>query len=775
MQFLPPTGSNGAAPNGVRASLLPVQPPQFQAALPPVTPATPIPRLLWEHKFLILFFMILGAIAGTVGVIIKPPMYKAATTVELLGFNQSFMGLSQVDPQAGTDAFSASASNIQTQIRILTSRTILSRTVERLNLEMTPSTSSPPTPFAKIRARIPIARKEPIEQNKEAITTAAMTVSARGVGATRLIQLECDSTSPEVAANFLNTLAAEHISQNLSARSSATQRTAQWMEAQLEESRARLQGANDKLREFVQKSGLDFFPEQATLADTKMRQLQGDVSSIQADRISKQARYEMARNASSDVLPDVVADPNLQGMKAQIITLRREMAPLLATLTPEHYKVKRIQAQITETEQAFEKEKSALLRRLQNDYEEALRKERLLGGAYNAQTRAVGSQADKAGQYATLKREVEMAQQVYNSLLQQSNQAAMVALVPTSNIRVVDQALVPDKPSSPNPVKDIPTAAILGAALGAGLIWARDQWKRKKLSLLFDAPGHSRMVLGVPELGVIPSATLRPPPKLIPRIPLIRRRLEPAATVEEPVLELEAWQQQSPALTESFRHAFTSILRSKPAGHSAVYVITSVGPGEGKTTLSANLAMAMAESGHSVLLVDADLRRARLHRFLGLPETQGLSDLLTDGTPVDGTSFADYYASLPSSDLKVMTHGLADTPSPAVLFFSKRLEKIIASLREQFDFVLIDTAPALPFPDSRLIGKSADGVVLVVRSGVTTRESAQAICGRFQEDGIPVLGTILNDWIPQAGAPTYQDYYATSAPGKDRRNAAPPA
>ena len=711
--------------------------------------------------------MILGAIAGTMAVIIRPPMYKAATTVELLGFNQSFMGLNQVDPQAGTDAFSASASNIQTQIRILTSRTILSRTVERLNLEMTPSASAPPTPFAKIRARIPIARKEPVEQNKDAIMTAAMTVTARGVGATRLIQLECDSTSPEVAANFLNTLAAEHISQNLSARSSATQRTAQWMEAQLEESRARLQGANDKLREFVQKSGLDFFPEQATLADTKMRQLQGDVSAIQADRIAKQARHEMARNASPDVLPDVVADPNLQAMKAQIMTLRREMAPLLATLTPEHYKVKRIQAQITETEQAFEKEKSALLRRLQNDYEEALRKERLLSGAYNAQTRAVGSQADKASQYATLKREAEMAQQVYNSLLQQSNQAAMVALVPTSNIRVVDQALVPDKPSSPNPVRDIPTAALLGAALGAGLIWVRDQWKRKKLSLLFDAPGHSRMVLGVPELGVIPSATLRPTPKLMPKIPLIRRRLESAA-VEGPVLELEAWQQQSPALTESFRHAFTSILRSKPAGHSAVYVITSVGPGEGKTTLSANLAMAMAESGHSVLLVDADLRRARLHRFLGLPETQGLSDLLTDDTPIDSTTFSDYYVSLPSTDLKVMTHGLADTPSPAVLFFSKRLEKIITALREQFDFVLIDTAPALPFPDARLIGKSSDGVVLVVRSGITTRESAQAICGRFQEDGIPVLGTILNDWVPQAGTPTYQNYYTAASSPADR-------
>src|SRR6266849_5729144 len=311
-----------------------------------------------------------------------------------------------------------------------------------MSLAMTPIASSPTTVFTKLRARIPFGQKEPLQQMKEAVTKAAVTASARGVGATRLIELRCESPSPEVAANFLNSLAAEHISQNLAMRSSATQRTSQWMNSQLEEAKARLQAAGEKLRDFVRQSGMDFLPEQSTLANSKMKVLQTDLAGIQADRIAKQARWEMAKNTPIDSLPDVLIDPNLQSLKSRLIDLRRERAQLTATLTAENPKVQKVQAQITELEQTLDKEKTGLLKRLDSDYQEALRREKLLSSAYYAQTHAVGAQLDKASQYAMLKRDGEMALQVYNNLLQQSNQAALIALVPTSNIRVVDAAVV---------------------------------------------------------------------------------------------------------------------------------------------------------------------------------------------------------------------------------------------------------------------------------------------------------------------------------------------
>ncbi len=632
---------------------------------------------------------------------------------------------------------------------------------------MTPISSTPTTFFTKLRARIPFGQKEPLEQMKEAVSTAASTASARGVGATRLIEIRCQSPSPEVAANFLNTLAAEHISQSLAMRSSTTQRTSQWMDSQLEEAKARLQAAGEKLRDFVRQSGMDFFPEQSTLADSKMKVLQADLAGIQADRIAKQARWEMAKNTPIDSLPDVLLDPNLQSLKSGIVVLRKEMAQLTATLTPEHYKVQKIQAQITELEQTLDKEKTGLLKRLENDYQEALRREKLLSGAYNAQTHAVGAQADKASQWAMLKRDAEMAQQVYNNLLQQSNQAALIALVPASNIRVVDAAVVDNIPSTPVPVRDIPIGAFLAGGLGYGLLWLRETARRKRLTQIFESPGHTRTILGVPELGVIPSAAVDRPKKLrAPKRGSGTQSMGILAGNGQPALEFATWQDKSSILAESFRQTLTSILRTKPKDRCPVYVITSGGPGEGKTTLSANLAIAMATIGQRVLLIDADVRRARLHSVFGLDNCPGLSDLLTSADSLEGADLNGYLCPTKVDNLRVMTHGLAEVDTPATLFFSPRVKELVTSLREQFDFILLDTAPVLLFPDARLWGKHSDGVVLVVRAGATTREGALAACQRFAEDGVAVLGTILNDWTPKEGSAGQYYYHSYGAYGK---------
>ena len=741
--------------------------PAMDGGWTPAPPKISYWKIGWRHKFLLSLCLVVGALLGTAYVILRIPEYSASSTVELVGFNQSFMNMSQVDPQAGTDITTASASNIQTQTKILTSRSMLSRVVERMSMEMTPISSTPTTFFTKLRAHITLGQKEPLEQMKEAVSTAAYTASARGVGVTRLIELRCQSPSPEVSANFLNTLAAEHISQSLAMRSSTTQRTSQWMDSQLEEAKARLQAAGEKLRDFVRQSGMDFFPEQSTLADSKMKVLQADLAGIQADRIAKQARWEMAKNTPIDSLPDVLLDPNLQNLKSGIVVLRKEMAQLTATLTPEHYKVQKIQAQITELEQTLDKEKTGLLKRLDNDYQEALRREKLLSGAYNAQTHAVGAQADKASQWAMLKRDAEMAQQVYNNLLQQSNQAALIALVPASNIRVVDAAVVDNIPSNPVPVRDIPIAAFLMGSLGYGLLWLRETARRKRLTQVFESPGHTRTILGVPELGVIPSAAVDQRKKLrAPKRGNGIQTLGTAAGNGQPTLEFATWQDKSSILAESFRQTLTSILRTKPKGHCPVYVITSGGPGEGKTTLSANLAIAMATIGQRVLLIDADLRRARLHSVFGLENCPGLSDLLTSTDSLEGADLNAYLCPTKVDNLRVMTHGLAEVDTPATLFFSPRVQELVTTLRGHFDFILLDTAPVLLFPDARLWGRHSDGVVLVVRAGATTREGALAACQRFAEDGVAVLGTILNDWSPREGSAGQYYYHSYGAYGQ---------
>ena len=198
-----------------------------------------------------------------------------------------------------------------------------------------------------------------------------------------------------------------------------------------------------------------------------------------------------------------------------------------------------------------------------------------------------------------------------------------------------------------------------------------------------------------------------------------------------------------------------SLLRTKPRSHNPVYVITSAGPGEGKTTLSAHLARAMAEIGQRVLLVDADLRRPHVHTLLELGDHRGLSDILAGPVEIENLVLDSFIQPTRIDNLSVMTHGLTDSETP--LFFSDRIPDFVATLRSRFDCILFDTAPTLPFPDARLWGRHSDGVVLVVRAGVTTREGAAAACEKFLSDGIPVLGTILNDWNP--GDSSVRAYY----------------
>ncbi len=735
---------------------------------PPAAKGIAYGRLAWSHKFLIIGFVLLGGVAGVAYDTFKTPLYGAATTVELVGVNQSFMNMSQVDPQAGTDATSASASNVLTQIGILKSRTLLTRVMDRMNLELAPQVSTPPSVFTDLRNRIPFLQQDPLVQSRETLKMAALTLSVKQVGLTRLIEISCTTTSPEVAANFVNTLAAEHAQQTQSARSNVTQQTSQWMDSQLEEAKSRFQEASEKLHDFIQKSGTDIFPDQATLADTKMGSLRTDVAAIQADRIAKQTRWELAQKTPSENLPDVMNDPTMQSLKGEITTLRRDMSQLTATLTPEHLKVQRIQAQINETEKALEKEKAGFLKRVQSDYESAVKQEKLLTGAYNAQTHSVSAQADKSAQYAMLKRDVDTQQQLYNSLLQTSSQAALVALAPTSSIRVIDAAVPDSTPSSPKPVKDIPMAALMGGALGYCLLLLREMARSKKLEKLFDSPGYTQVLLGVPELGVIPSTQpSQPVRKIMPAAPWRRWQSATAGkgepggdsvgAVSLPISPLSGIGNQSSYLSESFRQTLVSLLRTKPRGHSPVYVITSAGPGEGKTTLSANLGRAMAEIGQRVLLVDADLRRPHVHSLLGLGEHPGLSDVLAGKLEIHDLALDDFIQPTRVDNLSVMTHGLTESPNP--LFFSPRVAELIPLLRTRFDCVLIDTAPALPFPDSRLWGRHSDGVVLVVRSGVTTREGASTACQRFLADGIPVLGTILNDWTPADASALGYYYY----------------
>jgi polysaccharide biosynthesis transport protein len=233
-------------------------------------------------------------------------------------------------------------------------------------------------------------------------------------------------------------------------------------------------------------------------------------------------------------------------------------------------------------------------------------------------------------------------------------------------------------------------------------------------------------------------------------------------------VELTTWNRKASVLAEAFRATLTSILSSEQNGHGRqVILITSPSPQEGKSTVTTNLAIALAEIQRRVLLIDADMRRPRLHTVFNHANTSGLSDLLREKTRCD-----DYPAESLGRKTQIPRLFLLPSGPGCVnvsrLFYSQRMVELAARLRNEFDTILIDTPPVLHVADARILSRFADAIVLVFRAGRTTREAAATAVNIFEADGVPILGTVLNDWNPRTMGggyypSDYRAYYGSAA------------
>jgi polysaccharide biosynthesis transport protein len=261
------------------------------------------------------------------------------------------------------------------------------------------------------------------------------------------------------------------------------------------------------------------------------------------------------------------------------------------------------------------------------------------------------------------------------------------------------------------------------------------------------APGESPFHLRVPELGVIPSRAAVADQVLLPNI------LPSKAGVNgsKPKLELVTWQDRPSLLAEDYRNALTSILAANAKGRPRVILITSAGHGEGKSSTVSNLGIALAEINQRVLLIDADLRKPRLHDIFNLPNTWGLSDLLREKSSLLDCPIEALARKSEVDGLYVLPSG-PGTVSITNLLYSTRMADLVERVRNDFDITIIDTPPMSYLSDARVLGQLADAAILVIRAGRTTRAEARTAKQRLVDDGIKVLGTILNGWEPKAKA-----------------------
>ena len=727
-------------------------------------------RIVARHRATLLFLSVAGAAVGLLFALAQTPVYRATTSLEVQGLNEAFLNMAAVSPIRGGGG-APSPWEIPTEAAILGSQGLIDRTLARLQFQPAPEQASP---LARWKRDLGLADGPAAAPRDTALSLAAISLAVRAPGETRILELATDSSDPDIAAGFLNTLADLYIEENLAARWETTRRTEKWLDRQLAELRERLQASEESLQGYARASGLMFVSAQESVSEERLRQLQRELSHVSGERIAKQSAFEMTAGAEAESLPTVLDAGPLRQYQLSLTDLKRQHAELNSTFTPAHHQVKRLAAQIDEMKAAIKHERGAVIERISNDYEAALRRETLLADDYARQSQIVSEHAVKSIRYNILKREVETNRELYDGLLKKVKETGVASALSASAVRIVDRARPAVEPYKPNHV--LLTMMGLFAGLFAGVAMA---WVREATDNTIRVPGDALGCLRTPELGAIPC--VGPIPWLgSPQRPVRlriryargrggslrpRRLAAPDAPHPDNLLpERSVEQAGNPILKESFRATLTSLLfASRWFEPCPVLVVTSPSPEEGKTTVTCNLAISLAQVQRRVLLVDGDLHRPRLHNVFGVDDSLGLSSLLRDAreidrSPVDAVAHPAVRATgVPG--LYVLPSGPASEQASNLLH-GPRVSQLLSALRRQFDVILIDTPPIMPIADARIIGRHADGVILVLRAGSTKREAARAAEDRLTADGSRVLGTVLNRWVVSG----QHDYYYAPDP-----------
>jgi polysaccharide biosynthesis transport protein len=659
----------------------------------------------------------------------QPKIYQARTTLEILEPDRGSMNMQNFN--SGSAFLFTQETYLETQFDLLRSRSLLKRVGRNL---LAAGVITP--------ADLPQDDEQPTPEHPDPILRLSR-ISISPIRGTRLVEVGYNAKNPELASTVANSLAAEYVQQDVDTRVVSAEETRAWLQRQLETTKERLEDSEARLQGYAKSSGLLYTSPKGNVAEQtedKLQFLARDLSETQAKRSGLEAKYETLAK-SSDSKADEADSAALHEIQARLLDLRRQRAALDSQYTSEYSKVKELDAQIAALQDGEAKEYSRWLLQIYGAYKTEVAHEKLIEDAYNQQAGVVSDQASKAIHYNVLKREVETNRNLYDALLAGMKEAGVNASARVRNARVVDTAEPPRRPYSPRPAQASAVGLIAGLMLGAAFVLVSETRDRRVKS-----PGMAQSYLNVPELGVIPSTK----PHLLPTA----RRATLAPAVEDRsrvrALGLQVFNRNQAlkggTVFEAFHSVVTSILSpGRSSNVPKVLVVTSSALHEGKSTVIGNLGLMAAQIGQRVVLLDGDLRNPRLQQIYRVPNEKGLSTLLLEQNPLADGMLASCIQQTEVPGLSLIPSGPL-TDRVAAVLHSQRLAEIVAQLRTEFDLVLIDTPPVLPFADARIFGAVADAVILVVRAGQTTLDMALAAKARFVEDGLPIFGTILNDW-----------------------------
>ncbi|WCT77262.1 GumC family protein [Novosphingobium humi] len=681
-------------------------------------------------RLIILIF--LGVFAITVIVtLLTTPRYKASADIQVNNSGGRFLKDQDedTDNQASGSALDTERF-LQTQVDVFKSRGMAERVSHTLNLTRSEAF------FASQSRKGALAKMTPQAAQIAVVNMLMRNLTVDLPHSSRLMKVSFESNSPDMSALIVNTYVKEFIQFNLQRKFQSSSYAREFLANQLVEVKQKLEDSERALNAYTREAGLirmnasqlgstssqDAVQQGGSITASSLNQLNAAYSEAQSKRIAAEARWNAISQGPLMSATEVVSNQGIQ----QLLTQRAGIAAALQQDRARHLEdypsIRAGEAQLASVTSQIQTSANAIRNAVKSEYTAAVKAESELHAKVEQLKTETLNEQDRTVRYGLLAREVDTNRQVYDGLLQRYKELNASAGISTSNISVVDEAQVPLRPSSPDMVKNILIGLTLSIIAAALTLAIKDQ---------FDD-------------------SIRIPEDIEPKINLPLLGVVPISNSGQPISDLEDRKSQ---VAEAYNSIRGSLLYIRRSGMPKVMSVTSAQPGEGKSTTSLSLAISLARTGKKVILIDADLRRPSLHRWLDNDNDKGLSSAL-----VGLESLSQVMLPTATPNLNVVTSGPIP-PSPTELFSGTRIQELLEEAKNSFDAVIIDSPPVLGLADAPLIAAQVDGVIFVVEADRSRRGSLKGALRRLRAVRPVILGAVLTKFDPLKSNNRYSSYY----------------